>query len=394
LPRILRIIHRFSLSGPMFNAAYLAKYLEPEFETLVLGGVNGPDEKNAEYIFDDMNVNYRKLDQMGRSLNYSKDRQTVKQIRSIIKEFKPDIVHTHAAKAGAVGRFSAHREGVPVILHTFHGHVFHSYFNPLKTKFYINIERYLASKSTKIVAISPAQKKELSQDFSICPSDKIAIIPNGFELEKFETDQEAKRKKFRNEFNVEDEVCLIGIVGRLAPVKNHEMFIDLIPELFKTNDKLQFIIVGGGELENDLIAYAKEQNISVSTLQDKNPKASLIFASWRTDMDVVYSGLDLVFLCSLNEGTPVSLIEAQAASKAIVATKVGGITDTVLENESALLVPSNDQAAFAAAANQLIKDKAVRNKMATAGKSFVKKNYSRERLVNDYRELYNKLLSN
>lgn len=394
MPKILRIIHRFSLSGPMFNAAYLAKYLEPEFETLVLGGVNGPDEKNAEYIFDDMNVNYRKLNQMGRSLNYSKDRQTVKQIRSIIKEFKPDIVHTHAAKAGAVGRFSAHREGVPIILHTFHGHVFHSYFNPLKTKFYINIERYLASKSTKIVAISPAQKKELSQDFSICSSDKIAIIPNGFELEKFETEQEAKRKKFRAEFNVEDEVCLIGIVGRLAPVKNHEMFIDLIPELLKTNDKLQFIIVGGGELETDLIAYARKQNISISTLQDNNPKASLIFASWRTDMDVVYSGLDLVFLCSLNEGTPVSLIEAQAASKAIVATKVGGITDTVLENESALLVPSNDQAAFAAAANQLIKDKALRNKMATAGKSFVKENYSRERLVNDYRKLYHKLLSN
>jgi glycosyltransferase involved in cell wall biosynthesis len=161
MKKILRIINRFNLGGPTYNAAYLTKYLENDYETLLVGGKHDESEKSSMHILDNLGLKPIIIPEMQRSINPINDRIAYKKIQKIIAEFQPDIVHTHAAKAGALGRRAAYNAGVKQIYHTFHGHVFHSYFGTLKTNFYKNIERNLAKKSTKIIAISEIQKKRI-----------------------------------------------------------------------------------------------------------------------------------------------------------------------------------------------------------------------------------------
>ena len=164
MKKILRIINRFNLGGPSYNAAYLTKYLEPDYETLLIGGRHDESEKSSMHILDNLGLKPIIIPEMQRSLNPYKDQIAFKKIQNLIKEFKPDIVHTHAAKAGALGRRAAYKLGVKQIYHTFHGHVFHSYFGSFKTKIFKKIERDLAKKTTKIIAISDIQKRELKSE--------------------------------------------------------------------------------------------------------------------------------------------------------------------------------------------------------------------------------------
>ena len=158
MKKVLRIINRFNLGGPTYNAAYLTKYLSSDYETLLVGGQHDESEASSSHILEDLNLNPIIIPEMRREINFKNDRIAYQKIKNIINEFKPDIVHTHASKAGAIGRIAANKAGVKQIYHTFHGHVFHSYFGKAKTTFYKNLERYLAKKSTKIIAISEKNK--------------------------------------------------------------------------------------------------------------------------------------------------------------------------------------------------------------------------------------------
>jgi len=192
MKKILRIINRFNLGGPTYNAAYLTKYLENDYETLLIGGKHEKSEKSSMHILDNLGLKPIIIEEMQRSIHPIMDRIALKKIKDIIIEFKPDIVHTHAAKAGALGRKAAYELGVKQIYHTFHGHVFHSYFGKIKTNIYKKIERDLAKKSTKIIAISEIQKQELSEVHKICSKEKIEVIPLGFDLKKFYKKMENK----------------------------------------------------------------------------------------------------------------------------------------------------------------------------------------------------------
>ena len=165
MPRVLRIINRLNLGGPTYNAALLTKYLAPEFETMLIAGVKMDSEESSENICRDLGINFIKIPEMSREIKLSHDYAAYNKIKKHIKDFKPDIVHTHASKAGALGRLAAISAQVPVVVHTFHGHVFHSYFNSLKSKAFLRIERYLANRSSAIVAISEHQKDELVNKF-------------------------------------------------------------------------------------------------------------------------------------------------------------------------------------------------------------------------------------
>src|SRR5687767_760801 len=225
MPRVLRILNRLAVGGPVLNATYLTKYLYPDFETLFVVGEKEDHEKSADFLTDALGISYLTVPGMGRSVNPLSDWKSYRHIRKIIKSYKPDIVHTHAAKPGAIGRLAASAAKVPVIVHTFHGHVFHSYFNAAKSNFFINTERFLARKSDAIIAISGQQHKELTEDFRIASKEKFHLIPLGLDLDKFQRDQPEKRMKFRMEFGLADDEIAIGIVGRLVPVKNHYLFL-------------------------------------------------------------------------------------------------------------------------------------------------------------------------
>ncbi|MEI6311832.1 MAG: glycosyltransferase [Bacteroidota bacterium] len=393
MPRILRIINRLNLGGPTHNVAYLTKYLPKEYETLLLSGQIDSTEASSEFLVKELDLTPQYIDNMQRELNPLKDRHAYYQIKKIIKEFKPDIVHTHAAKAGAVGRLAAAHCNVPIIIHTFHGHVFHSYFSPLKTRIFIEIERYLAKKSTAIVAISDIQKKELSETFKIAPASKFHVVNLGFDLEKFHTDSGAKRKQFRTKWMIQDDEIAIGIVGRLVPIKNHSLFLDAMKwVLDHTTKKVKILLIGDGESRQTIEEKIKTLGIPYCSEQDLNTSAKIVFCSWIKDVDVAYAGIDIVALSSLNEGTPVSLIEAQAAGKPIITTNVGGIKDVVLENETAFVVPSNEVNAFAEKTLELVENDTLRQNFSTKGYEHVIKTFSYQTLCSNMDKLYKSLL--
>ena len=340
MKKILRIINRFNLGGPTYNAAYLTKYLEGEYETLLIGGNHEKSEKSSMHILEDLGIKPIIIPEMQRSINPLLDRIALKKIKEIIEDFKPDIIHTHAAKAGALGRKAAYNAGVKQIYHTFHGHVFHSYFSKIKTNIYKKIERDLAKKTTKIIAISPIQKEELSKVHKICKPEKIEVIPLGFDLSKFYKNKEAKREKFRKKWRIKDSEVAIGIIGRLVPIKNHLFFIKAINQVLSScSIPIRFFIVGDGEEKENIIEYINEFKIDYSI---DHKVATIQLTSWIKEIDEVNAGMDIICLCSLNEGTPVSLIEAQASGKPIVTTRTGGIENIVVENKTALISEINN----------------------------------------------------
>jgi glycosyltransferase involved in cell wall biosynthesis len=393
MPRVLRILNRLIIGGPSKNAVYLTRYMQPDFDTVLVIGGKEDHEQDADFLATANNIQPTCIPQMKRAISPRDDWAAYNQLKKLIKEFKPDIVHTHAAKSGALGRLAAKHSNVPVIVHTFHGHVFHSYFNSLKTNFFIRTERYLGGLSDAIVAISDVQKKELSADFRIAAAEKFRVIPLGLDLDNFTIDRDVKRNKFRTEFGLDDDTVAIGIIGRLVPVKNHSLFLTALKYVLNnSSNNVKAFIIGDGESRALIEKLATTLDIKISQHTDKEYNNPLILTSWRTDMDTICAGLDIIALTSLNEGTPVSLIEAQAAGKPVISTRVGGISDVVLENKTALLSDIADEKAYCNNLLQMVNDVSMRQKFSNAGQEYVLNKFGYQRLVADMGSLYRDLL--
>jgi glycosyltransferase involved in cell wall biosynthesis len=357
--------------------------MSPDFETLLVGGMPEEGEENSLHILDHYGVTPVLLPELKRAPNFFSDRIALAKLKSIIKEFKPDIVHTHASKAGALGRKAAFDLKVPIVLHTFHGHVFHSYFGTLKTHLFKTIERRLARKSSAIVAISDIQAKELSEEHRICSIDKMHVIPLGFDLDKFRDEGGVKRHSIREKYRLSEDVVAIAIIGRLAPIKNHGFFLNVIEKIAReTKRKLAVFIVGDGECMPSI--KARKQKISEPNLQ-------FFLTSWVKEMDCFIPGMDIVCLTSLNEGTPVSLIEAQAAGVPVISTDVGGVRDVVSEGQTGFIVAKENENEYAQKLALLVTDKKKRSEMSQNGWKFVEDKFHYRRLVQDMEKLYIKL---
>ena len=385
--KVLRIINRFNLGGPTYNATFLSAFLSEEFETCLIGGKHEEHEGESLFIPQKYEVEVKIVDDLQRSLNFSADKKALAEIRQIIRDYKPDIVHTHASKAGALGRQAAYKENVPIIVHTFHGHVFHSYFGRLKTLFYKKVERRLARKTDAIVAISPIQKQELSREHKIADSSKFYVIPLGFDLDKFHTDKEKKRQEFRATYNLSEEQIAIGIIGRLTAIKNHEWFFKAIRQLSLDCEKdIKVFVIGDGELMDELQNLARE-------IEEEVQKKLFVFTSWIKNVDWALAGLDLVALSSLNEGTPVSLIEAQASGTPIVTTNVGGVKDVVSDGETGFVINDFKLDDYVLKLKDLAEDENLRKKMSQNGWNHVEHKFHYRRLCADMEKLYKELLA-
>ena len=259
MPKVLRIINRFNLGGPTFNAALLTKHMAPEFETLLVGGREESSEGSSQHILSDLGIGVHFINEMQRDIGLSNDIEAYKAVKKLINEYKPDIIHTHASKAGAIGRIAGIAYGKAKMVHTFHGHVFHSYFGRIKTGIYKNIERALAVKTDKIIAISQRQKLELAIRYKICSADKIKVVPLGFDLTRFQENVAEKRASFRRKYNISEDEVAIGIIGRLVPVKNHKLFLDSLKQVVdQTTKKVRAFIIGDGEEREELKRYTSE----------------------------------------------------------------------------------------------------------------------------------------
>jgi len=337
-------------------------------------------------------LNLKKILSLQKSSNPFGDISAYKEIKREIINFSPDIVHTHGAKSGFIGRYAAYKNKVPIIIHTYHGHHFHSYYNKSMSSLLSKLERKLAQKTTLIIAISKWQKKELTEIYRIILPAKVATIPLGIENVYNKTDALIQRNAFRKKYQVREDTITIGIAGRIVPVKNLKLFVQVAEILLRSaSKKLRFFIIGDGVLKKQL----KEQcvNLNLSYTEETDENASLIFTSWIEDIMPVMYAMDIVALTSVNEGTPLSLIEAQICGKPIVATNVGGVRDTLINGETGFLIEPNNPHAMAEKLNLLIENDELRAAMGKKAMTFAAANFSRQTEVENYSQLYASLLS-
>jgi glycosyltransferase involved in cell wall biosynthesis len=389
--KVLHIVNRFNLGGHIFKPVFLAKYLPKEYETLVIGGIHTEEEESGEFVLINEGVDYILIPEMSRSINFLSDFKAFFKILKIIRTYQPDIVHTHASKAGLIGRLAAFISRTPVIVHTFHGHVFHSYFGGFKTSIFKLIEKSLSSISTAIVAVSHEQKKDLCDTYKVAKSKKTYMIPIGLDLSKFRTDLNKKRSILREQYEIEDKDIIIAIVGRIVPIKNHKLFIESIKALKTlTNKSVKALIVGDGNLKEDLVELCKSLELKTN-FEVSYAASDIIFTSWIKDVDLVYAAADIVTLSSFNEGTPVALIEAQVAQKPIVTTDAGGTKDILYKDNFHRIAKSNVKD-FAKHLSEIISLLDSPETISPKAQEETLKEFSHQTMVDRIDDLYKRLL--
>jgi glycosyltransferase involved in cell wall biosynthesis len=379
--KVMHIIARLNIGGAALYVIELVSRLkEAGYDSQLVCGLVGKDEGDMRYIADEKHLPVTVIASLGREISPIGDLLTIYRLWRLIRRERPDIVHTHTAKAGLVGRIAAWLSGVPVIVHTFHGHVFNGYFGPTKTRVFIALERFCAWISSAIITLSAGLKRELAAVYHIAPASKIEVIEVGFDLSKLLAIQKGN-SSFRAQYAIPDQVPLVGIVGRLVPIKNHDLFLHAARRVLEQLPDVYFAIVGDGERRAELEGLVAQLDIT----------DHVRFTGWISDPLPVYAALDVLVLCSKNEGLPVSLIEAMAAGVPIVATAVGGVIDLLESGRLGAIVPSGDAEALSSAILKALNDP-VTQKAANNAHEVVAQRYSIEVSVGQTDELYRRLL--
>jgi glycosyltransferase involved in cell wall biosynthesis len=389
--KIVRVIARLNVGGPAKHVVWLTAGLQDSnFRSLLVTGSVPEGEEDMSYFADEAGVTPIYIPEMSREIS-PKDAITVWKLFRLFLRERPDIVHTHTAKAGSVGRVAGffYRWLTPGTLigrprrckfvHTYHGHVFHSYYGRGRTRMFLAIERLLARLVTdKLIVVSAQQGAEIGNDFRVGRQGQITVIPLGLDLGLF-ADHASRRMQFRQELGIDSDVVLVGIVGRLTEIKNHRMFLNSVARL-KGQAGMRFVVIGDGSLRPALEQQARSLGL----------ESDVIFTGGRRDPEYFYPALDIVALTSLNEGTPLTLIEAMANARPVVATAVGGVVDLLADGRG-INVPSGDEEAFAAALRRLAADPQLQKELGARGHEFVDRVYRKERLIEDIKGLYREL---
>ena len=402
--KVLRIIARLNVGGPARHVVWLSAGLkERGYQTLLVAGVPPEGEDDMSYIAAAHGIEPLIVPEMSREIS-PRDLITAWKLYRLMLRERPGLVHTHTAKAGGVGRAAGimYRWLTPAALrgrprpcrfvHTYHGHVFHSYYGPLKTKLFLVIEKMLARMTDRIIVISEQQRREINEEFHLGRREQFAVIPLGIDLNVY-ADWEARRTKLREEISAGDDDLLIGIVGRLTEVKNHELFLEAAALLKKlSTERLKWVVIGDGARRPELESQARQLGIA----------NDVVFLGTRDDPENFYPALDVLALTSLNEGTPLSIIEGMANARPAIATGVGGVVDLLGQEvelgdgyticQRGVRVRSGDAEGFANGMKRLIDDARLRNELGARGREFVSRNYSKERLLDDIANLYAELL--
>lgn len=406
--KILRIIARLNVGGPARHVVWLTKELQTdEFESVLIAGTIPEGEADMSYFATENGVAPVYVAELSRELS-PRDIFALRKIYKQIKLYRPDIIHTHTAKAGTVGRLAAFiyrwltwgtfigRPRPVEIVHTFHGHVFHSYYGNLKTRFFLTVEKLLARFATdRIVVISNQQFQEINGRFGIGRKEQFEVIPLGIDLDLF-SENNTSREALRNEIAAGNDEIVVGFVGRLTEIKNISLLLKAASIYLATIDaakpKLKFVIVGEGQLREALENEAESLGL----------REIVSFLGHRTDISDLIAGMDIVALTSRNEGTPLSLIEAMAIGTPVISTAVGGVVDLLGETDDVqdgfrvcrrgVAVEPDCPEFFYSGLIYLAKNEKVRKKMASTGRQFVRAEYSKSRLSRDIKVLYRNLL--
>ena len=379
--RVLRIFSRLNIGGPSVHVILLTAGLRDRgYETRLVVGLEEAREGDLVDLAIEKGVPIHRLAALGREIRPLSDLRAFWALFRLMRRFRPAVVHTHSAKAGLLGRLAARLSGVPVVVHTFHGHVLRGYFGPLESALFKHLEKALGRRTHVLLAVSEAVKQDLVA-LGVARAEKIRVIPLGLELERLSG--ELPRGGLRREAGFPDGAPLVGAVGRLVPVKDLGTFLAAAVLVRKSLPEVRFAIVGDGEARTSLQEEAARLGLS----------GVAFFHGWRRDMAAVFGDLDVVVNSSRNEGTPVALIEALAAGLPVVATRVGGTPDLLGDGARGLLVPAGDPAALAAAVLATLREPEAARRRAREGRRYVLGAHSAARLIGDVDGLYRELLA-
>jgi glycosyltransferase involved in cell wall biosynthesis len=383
--KVLRVIARLNMGGPALHVAYLTAGLRSRgYDTTLVAGTLARGEDSMAFVADQLDVDVVTIPELGREISPFRDLLATVRLAQLIRRERPHILHTHTAKAGTVGRVAALLAGrarPPIVVHTFHGHVLRGYFGPLRARFFRALERRLARHTTILVAVSPQVRDDLAE-LGVAPPEKFAVVRLGIELGQRigALDGRAETRRY---LGIPDGRFAVGWVGRMTAVKRGDDVLEGFRLLRERGVEATLCLVGDGPDRPHLEQKAHELGIARDTL----------FLGYQEDVAPLYAAFDALVLPSGNEGTPVSVIEALAAGRPVVATRVGGVPDVVRDGEDGYLVDAGATDALAERLAQLAGDPALRERLGAAGRSRVLPRYAVDRLVEDIDRLYRSLLA-
>ncbi|MEQ8675866.1 MAG: glycosyltransferase family 4 protein [Aggregatilineales bacterium] len=377
--RILHITNRLGVGGPAMYVTLLAQGFKARgYDVEVICGETDAAHGDMTYFADRYGIQPRIFPQLGGVVTPLNDIIALWRLYHFMREYQPDVVHTHTTKAGFVGRLAAYLARVPVIVHTFHSHVFEGYFGSALTRFFILMERLAARMSDVVLTLTESLRSELADEYHITRRGRIMVLPLGLDLASF-ADTPRKLGTFRATWNIPADAPLVGIIGRLVPIKNHKLFLQSARRIIETNPQVRFVIIGDGE----------ERPMLESLVHDYHLENAVTFTGWQSNLLEIYSDLDVSVVSSINEGTPVSVIESLSATCPVVATRVGGVPDLLNGGAYGVLVPPNDPSAMARALLKVLNNPPD----VTEAQTIMLESYGMERLVNDMDSLYRGLLA-
>ncbi len=381
----MRVIARLNMGGPALHVAYLTEGLQTRgYDTTLVAGSLAHGESSMSFVAEDLGVRIETVPQMHRDVSPLYDPLTVARLVKLIRTFRPHILHTHTAKAGTVGRVAAQLAGSakpPIVVHTFHGHVLRGYFNPATTAFYRKLEQEMAEHTTRLVAVSPEVRDDLVE-LGVAPAEKFSVIRLGIDLEQ-RSGASDRRAELRTLFGVPDDAFVVGWIGRMTGIKRVPDVLETFRSLRARGIDARLCLVGDGPDRAEAEQLAHDLGIARDTL----------FIGYQRDVSAYYAFMDALLLPSGNEGTPVVAIEALAAERPVVATRVGGVEDVVSDGVDGILCPVGDTEALADALERLARDPALRAEMGRVGRERVVPRYRVSRLIDDVDALYRELLA-
>lgn len=388
--KIVRIIARLNIGGPAIHVVLLTRGLRQRgHEAHLLTGFVPETEGNMEYYAADRGVTFLRVPELVRELSPWNDWLAFCKIYRYLRREKPDVVHTHTSKAGTLGRVAAILAGTPAVFHTFHGSVFDGYFSPAKTRLFLMIERVLARFTDRVITVSDLLRKHLSEVYRVAPLGKIEVVRLGFDLENFASGFQTAERSSKG---YGPRTPVVGWVGRFTEVKDPLLFVEVASALKASGVSAKYIMVGDGPLRQGV-----EETISKRGLS-----SDFALPGWQRNMPQIYSGLDLIVSTSVNEGTPVTIIEAMATGCPFVAPNIGGLVD-LMEGApetaegfemyaNGILVVRRDVKTLVRAVSLLLSDAQLRSSMGQVGSQFALTNFNQDRLVGEMESLYSKFI--
>jgi len=384
--KVVRVIARLNVGGPALHVAYLTAGLaERGYDTTLVAGTIARGEESMAFVADAHNVKIQPLVELHREISPIRDLRAIVRLAQLIRRERPTILHTHTAKAGAVGRIAAllaRDARPPIVVHTFHGHVLRGYFGSVMSFAFRTLERLLACTTTALIAVSPEVRDDLVA-LHVAPASKFTVVRLGIDLAQRVDNDGERRRETRRQMGLRDDTFVVGWVGRMTAVKNTDSVVQALRQLMERGIDAYAVLVGDGPDRDHLERYARDLGVIKRCL----------FLGYQEDVARFYDAMDVLLLPSINEGTPVSVIEALAAGRPAVATRVGGIPDVVRDGVDGFLVDLGDADALADRLADLAADPIRRAEMGEAGRARVFERYAVERLVDDVDKLYRLLLA-